>query len=118
MGNNVKFSEAQEVRRTNHLAGQKSPYLLQHQHNPVDWRPWGEEAFDKARADGKPILLSVGYSTCRWCHVMERESFENPENRPPTYAWARRAGLPSPRRTRSAICFKAVARLENMGRRR
>ena len=62
---------------TNRLAQQKSPYLLQHQHNPVDWYPWGTEAFDKAKAENKPIFLSIGYSTCHWCHVMERESFEN-----------------------------------------
>jgi uncharacterized protein YyaL (SSP411 family) len=62
---------------TNRLAGEKSPYLLQHQHNPVDWFPWGEEAFAKARKENKPIFLSIGYSTCHWCHVMERESFEN-----------------------------------------
>ncbi|MBV9469723.1 MAG: thioredoxin domain-containing protein, partial [Abitibacteriaceae bacterium] len=62
---------------TNQLAGEKSPYLLQHQHNPVDWMPWGEAAFARARAEDKPIFLSVGYSTCHWCHVMERESFEN-----------------------------------------
>ena len=62
---------------TNRLAREKSPYLLQHQHNPVDWFAWGEEAFAKARAESKPIFLSIGYSTCHWCHVMERESFEN-----------------------------------------
>jgi uncharacterized protein len=62
---------------TNRLAREKSPYLLQHQHNPVDWFAWGEEAFAKARAENKPIFLSIGYSTCHWCHVMERESFEN-----------------------------------------
>src|SRR4051812_19074061 len=62
---------------TNRLANEKSPYLLQHAHNPVDWYPWGAEAFDKARREDKPIFLSVGYSTCHWCHVMERESFEN-----------------------------------------
>jgi uncharacterized protein YyaL (SSP411 family) len=61
---------------TNRLAAEKSPYLLQHAHNPVDWFPWGEAAFSKARAEGKPIFLSIGYSTCHWCHVMERESFE------------------------------------------
>ena len=61
----------------NRLAGEESPYLLQHRHNPVDWFPWGKEAFEKARAEGKPIFLSIGYSTCHWCHVMERESFEN-----------------------------------------
>ena len=64
-------------KHTNRLAREKSPYLLQHAHNPVDWFPWGEEAFAKARAENKPILLSIGYSTCHWCHVMERESFED-----------------------------------------
>jgi uncharacterized protein YyaL (SSP411 family) len=62
---------------TNRLAGEKSPYLLQHAHNPVDWYPWGEEAFEKAKAENKAIFLSIGYATCHWCHVMERESFEN-----------------------------------------
>jgi uncharacterized protein YyaL (SSP411 family) len=62
---------------TNRLIHEKSPYLLQHAHNPVDWFPWGEEAFSKARAEDKPIFLSAGYSTCHWCHVMERESFED-----------------------------------------
>ncbi|MCC7235672.1 MAG: thioredoxin domain-containing protein [Bryobacterales bacterium] len=62
---------------TNRLAREKSPYLLQHAHNPVDWYPWGEEAFEKARKEDKPVFLSIGYSTCHWCHVMERESFEN-----------------------------------------
>ena len=61
---------------TNRLANEKSPYLQQHKHNPVDWYPWGEEAFAAARAADKPIMLSVGYSTCHWCHVMERECFE------------------------------------------
>src|SRR3974390_1145449 len=64
---------------TNRLAGEKSPYLLQHAHNPVDWHPWGPEAFEKAKAEDKPIFLSIGYSTCHWCHVMERESFEDEE---------------------------------------
>ena len=64
---------------TNRLAHEKSPYLLQHAHNPVDWYPWGEEAFEKARRENKPIFLSVGYSTCHWCHVMAHESFENEE---------------------------------------
>lgn len=63
----------------NRLKGETSPYLLQHAHNPVDWFPWGPEAIEKARAEDKPIFLSVGYSACHWCHVMERESFENPE---------------------------------------
>jgi len=61
----------------NHLAREKSPYLLQHAHNPVDWFAWNEEAFEKARRENKPIFLSIGYSTCHWCHVMERESFED-----------------------------------------
>ena len=65
------------VRPANRLARETSPYLLQHAHNPVDWFPWGEEAFARARAADLPILLSIGYSTCHWCHVMERESFEN-----------------------------------------
>jgi len=71
--------EADGEKYTNRLIHEKSPYLLQHAHNPVDWYPWGNEAFDKARKENKPIFLSVGYSTCHWCHVMERESFENPE---------------------------------------
>ncbi len=73
------FSSAMSAvhKHTNRLAREKSPYLLQHAHNPVDWFPWGEEAFAKARAENKPILLSIGYSTCHWCHVMERESFED-----------------------------------------
>ena len=64
---------------TNRLINEKSPYLIQHAHNPVDWHPWGEEAFAKARKENKPIFLSVGYSTCHWCHVMEHESFEHPQ---------------------------------------
>jgi uncharacterized protein YyaL (SSP411 family) len=64
---------------TNRLAREKSPYLLQHAHNPVDWYPWGAEAIEKAKTENKPIFLSVGYSACHWCHVMERESFESPE---------------------------------------
>jgi uncharacterized protein YyaL (SSP411 family) len=63
----------------NRLAQESSPYLLQHAHNPVDWYPWGDEAFERAKREGKPIFLSIGYSTCHWCHVMERESFENAE---------------------------------------
>src|SRR5579884_3377013 len=62
---------------TNALANEKSPYLRQHANNPVDWLPWGQAAFDKARREQKPIFLSVGYSTCHWCHVMAHESFEN-----------------------------------------
>ena len=64
---------------TNRLVREKSPYLLQHAHNPVDWYPWGEEAFRKAKSENKPIFLSIGYSTCHWCHVMEEESFVNPD---------------------------------------
>ena len=64
---------------SNHLKHQTSPYLLQHAENPVDWYPWSEEAFSKARAEDKPIFLSIGYSTCHWCHVMAHESFEDPE---------------------------------------
>lgn len=63
----------------NKLINEKSPYLLQHAYNPVDWYPWGEEAFEKARREDKPVFLSIGYSTCHWCHVMERESFEDHE---------------------------------------
>src|SRR5262245_54537925 len=61
----------------NHLENEKSPFLRQHAHNPIDWYPWGDEAFAKARREDKPIFLSIGYSTCHWCHVMARESFEN-----------------------------------------
>lgn len=64
---------------TNRLINEKSPYLLQHAHNPVDWYPWGDDAFRKAEKEDKPIFLSIGYSTCHWCHVMERESFEDEE---------------------------------------
>src|SRR5687768_11859723 len=63
----------------NRLAAEQSPYLLQHKDNPVDWYPWGDEAFERARREDKPIFLSIGYSTCHWCHVMEHESFESPE---------------------------------------
>jgi uncharacterized protein YyaL (SSP411 family) len=63
----------------NHLANETSPYLLQHAYNPVDWYPWGEEAFEKARRENKPVLLSIGYSACHWCHVMAHESFDNEE---------------------------------------
>src|SRR5436309_1249150 len=69
----------EQPRRANRLASETSPYLLQHAHNPVDWFPWGEEALAKAKQDGKLIFLSIGYSSCHWCHVMERESFEDQE---------------------------------------
>jgi len=68
-----------EQKHTNRLINETSPYLLQHAHNPVNWYPWGEEAFEKAKSENKPLLLSIGYSACHWCHVMERESFENEE---------------------------------------
>ena len=67
------------MKYTNKLINEKSPYLLQHAHNPVNWFPWGNEAFEKAKAEDKPIFLSIGYSTCHWCHVMEKESFEDEE---------------------------------------
>jgi len=74
------MAEGQAVQtHTNRLAEEASPYLLQHAHNPVDWFPWGDEAFERARAEDKPVFLSIGYSTCHWCHVMERESFEDEE---------------------------------------
>ena len=72
-----KRDEPNVAKHTNRLIRETSPYLLQHAHNPVDWYPWGEEAFQKAKSENKPILLSIGYSACHWCHVMERESFEN-----------------------------------------
>jgi uncharacterized protein YyaL (SSP411 family) len=72
-------AETSQDRRSNRLINEKSPYLLQHAHNPVDWYPWGDEAFTKARAEEKLIFLSIGYSTCHWCHVMEKESFEDNE---------------------------------------
>jgi len=70
-------SSDHQGRKANRLAREKSPYLQQHAYNPVDWYPWGEEAFEKAQREDKPIFLSIGYSTCHWCHVMERESFES-----------------------------------------
>jgi uncharacterized protein YyaL (SSP411 family) len=69
--------KAEKPKHTNRLSKESSPYLLQHAHNPVDWYPWGEEAFAKAKKEGKLVFLSIGYSSCHWCHVMERESFEN-----------------------------------------
>jgi uncharacterized protein YyaL (SSP411 family) len=74
---NQERTDLHEGRRPNRLVHEKSPYLLQHAYNPVDWYPWGDEAFARAKREDKPIFLSVGYSTCHWCHVMERESFEN-----------------------------------------
>jgi len=71
--------ESKKDKSTNRLIHEKSPYLLQHAHNPVDWYPWGKEAFERAGKENKPVFLSIGYATCHWCHVMEKESFENPE---------------------------------------
>src|SRR5438105_2429079 len=68
-------SAADKPKKANRLARETSPYLLQHAHNPVDWFPWGEEAFAKAKKEGKLVFLSIGYSSCHWCHVMEKESF-------------------------------------------
>jgi uncharacterized protein YyaL (SSP411 family) len=75
----VAGAEPAKPRPANRLAREVSPYLLQHAHNPVDWYPWGEEAFAKAKKEGKLVFLSIGYSSCHWCHVMERESFSNDE---------------------------------------
>ena len=71
------ISKSHNNGKNNNLINEKSPYLLQHSHNPVDWYPWGEEAFNRARKENKPIHLSVGYAACHWCHVMAHESFEN-----------------------------------------
>src|SRR6266568_5017722 len=68
-----------ENAKKNHLAEETSPYLQQHVHNPVDWYPWNEQALTKAREENKPILLSIGYAACHWCHVMAHESFEDEE---------------------------------------
>lgn len=73
----ISMSEAKEHKHTNALVNESSPYLLQHAHNPVSWHPWGEEALAKARSEDKLVLVSIGYSACHWCHVMERESFES-----------------------------------------
>jgi uncharacterized protein YyaL (SSP411 family) len=66
-----------QQRKPNRLINQKSPYLLQHAYNPVDWYPWSNEAFEKAKAEDKPVFVSIGYSTCHWCHVMEKELMNN-----------------------------------------
>jgi uncharacterized protein len=78
MGDGSDHVAAAEEPKANRLIGEASPYLLQHAHNPVEWYPWGPEALEKARAEDKPILLSIGYTACHWCHVMEHESFEDP----------------------------------------
>ncbi len=75
----MNHESSAHARRANRLANETSPYLLQHAHNPVDWYPWGPEALERSRREDRPIFLSVGYSACHWCHVMERESFENEE---------------------------------------
>src|SRR5436309_1502406 len=79
----VGISEAADPKepkgKPNKLAQESSPYLLQHAYNPVEWHPWGAEAFAKAKKEGKLVFLSIGYSSCHWCHVMEKESFDNPE---------------------------------------
>jgi|FLOH01.1.fsa_nt_gi uncharacterized protein len=77
--NPANFVPAQDPHPVNHLIHETSPYLLQHAHNPVDWYPWGKEALELAQKQQRPIFLSIGYSACHWCHVMEHESFENPE---------------------------------------
>jgi len=77
--NNIHTMESSIHKFTNHLIEESSPYLLQHAHNPVDWHPWGEAALEKAKKENKLIIVSIGYSACHWCHVMEHESFENEE---------------------------------------
>src|SRR5829696_8733625 len=72
-------ARGEEATMANRIVNETSPYLLQHAHNPVDWYPWGEEALQKAKREDKPVLVSIGYAACHWCHVMERESFENEE---------------------------------------
>ncbi len=79
MDDGNKGTAIQEKKQFNRLIREKSPYLLQHAGNPVDWYPWGDEAFAAAKSRDNPIFLSIGYFTCHWCHVMERESFEDPE---------------------------------------
>src|SRR3546814_16907453 len=73
-----RHADADQPAEGNRLGSETSPYLLQHRHNPVAWRPWGEAAFAEARGAGKPVLLSVGYAACHWSHVMAHESFEEP----------------------------------------
>lgn len=75
--NSAKNSSHSNVKKLNRLSLEKSPYLLQHATNPVEWYPWSDEALERAKKEDKMIFLSVGYSTCHWCHVMEKESFEN-----------------------------------------
>ncbi|MEK0338142.1 MAG: thioredoxin domain-containing protein [Nitrosopumilus sp.] len=75
----TKTIDSSQHKHTNHLINETSPYLLQHAHNPVNWYPWGDEALEKAARENKLILVSIGYSACHWCHVMEHESFEDEE---------------------------------------
>jgi len=79
LGGHVSASEEKTREAPNHLINEKSPYLLQHVENPVDWYPWGETAFQKAKEEDKPVFLSIGYATCHWCHVMAHEFFEDKE---------------------------------------
>ncbi|MBI3360554.1 MAG: thioredoxin domain-containing protein, partial [Chloroflexi bacterium] len=76
--NKVK-NKSESAKYANRLIHETSPYLLQHAHNPVDWYPWGSEALEKARREDRPVFLSIGYTACHWCHVLNHESFENPE---------------------------------------
>ena len=76
-GQGIVKKNKKKEKYVNRLAKESSPYLLQHKNNPVDWYPWGREAFDKAKELDRPIFLSIGYSTCHWCHVMAHESFED-----------------------------------------
>jgi len=78
-GVNVYTADKKQEMASNRLIHEKSPYLLQHAKNPVDWYPWGDEAFQAAKKEDKPIFLSIGYATCHWCHVMAHESFEDEE---------------------------------------
>ena len=71
--------ESEREKKPNRLIHEKSPYLLQHAYNPVDWHPWSNKAFEKAKAQDKPVFVSIGYSACHWCHVMEKESFDDTE---------------------------------------
>ena len=105
---------------SNHLKEQTSPYLLQHAENPVDWYPWGARAFEKARTEDKPVFLSIGYSTCHWCHVMAHESFEDDE----IAGILNRSFVPvkvdkeerrnSPRRTTSCFCCSIIKGLPRL----
>ena len=73
------LKDKEKIMPPNHLIHEKSPYLIQHAHNPVDWHPWSDDTFARAKMENKPIFLSIGYATCHWCHVMEKESFEDQE---------------------------------------